>query len=135
MANQPSDPSDPMAPMDALGDPTRRAIFERLREGPSRVGELARGLPVTRPAVSQHLRVLREAGLVRDERVGTSRIYRLDPHGLDALRRYLDAFWTEALEQFREAAERDETAERERGRGERERRLPADRRRRKGVER
>ena len=86
--------------LDALGDPTRRTIFERLRRGPSAVGELAQGLPVSRPAVSQHLRVLREAGLVTEERQGTRRIYRLDPDGLAELRAAFDQFWTDALAGF-----------------------------------
>ena len=92
--------------MSALGDSTRRAIFERLGEGPSAVGELARELPVSRPAVSQHLRVLKEAGLVRDQRVGNRRLYRLDPDGVGALRAYLDRFWNRSLGAFKEAAER-----------------------------
>lgn len=83
--------------MDALGDATRRAIFERLRSGPLAVGELARGLPVSRPAVSQHLRVLKEAGLVRDTQVGTRRLYQLDPDGLAGLRAYFEQYWGEAL--------------------------------------
>jgi DNA-binding transcriptional ArsR family regulator len=91
--------------MDALGDPTRRAIFERLRSGPRAVGELANELPVSRPAVSQHLRVLREAGLVTERRNGTRRIYRVDPDGLATLRAYFDEFWNEALAAFKEAAE------------------------------
>ena len=99
--------------MDALGDPTRRAIFERLRRGPQAVGELAQGLPVSRPAVSQHLRVLREAGLVDERRNGTRRIYRLDPHGLAELRDYFDSFWSEALAAFKEAAEGGTDAERD----------------------
>jgi DNA-binding transcriptional ArsR family regulator len=92
--------------MDALGDPTRREIMERLREGPRPVGEIAAGLPISRPAVSQHLRVLREAGLVSERREGTRRIYSLDPKGLDELRAYLDQFWTDALAAFKAAAER-----------------------------
>jgi DNA-binding transcriptional ArsR family regulator len=91
--------------MDALGDPTRRAIFERLRRGPRAVGELAADLPVSRPAVSQHLRVLREAGLVTERRHGTRRIYRVDPAGLEALRSYFEAFWEEALAAFEAAAD------------------------------
>ena len=75
--------------MDALGDPTRRAIFERLQSGPRAVGELARELPVSRPAVSQHLKVLKDAGLVRDQADGTRRLYQIDPAGLAALRSYL----------------------------------------------
>ncbi len=92
----------------ALGDPTRRAIFERLGAGPRAVGDLAEGLPVSRPAVSQHLRVLKEAGLVLDERAGTRRLYRLDPDGVAGLRAYFDRFWTQALPAFKAAAERAE---------------------------
>ena len=91
--------------LDALGDPTRRAIFELLGERPRAVGELARELPVSRPAVSQHLRVLKEAGLVTERRNGTRRIYRLDPGGVDGLRAYFEAFWTEALASFKAAAD------------------------------
>jgi DNA-binding transcriptional ArsR family regulator len=91
---------------DALGDPTRRAIFERLARGPTAVGELARELPVSRPAVSQHLRVLKRAGLVSDQREGSRRLYEIDLDGIDALRTYLDSFWTDALAAFRKAAER-----------------------------
>jgi DNA-binding transcriptional ArsR family regulator len=91
--------------MDALGDPTRRAIFEQLRRGPRAVGEIADELPVSRPAVSQHLRVLKEAGLVTERRDGTRRLYRLDPDGLAQVRRYFDDFWTEALAGFKAAAE------------------------------
>src|SRR3954447_2263148 len=91
--------------MNALGDPTRRAIFERLRAGPKAVGALAAGLPVSRPAVSQHLRVLKEAGLVTERRDGTRRIYELAPDGLAELRSYFDRFWTEALANFKAAAE------------------------------
>jgi DNA-binding transcriptional ArsR family regulator len=93
--------------MDALGDPTRRAIFERLRRGPRAVGEIAAELPVSRPAVSQHLRVLKDAGLVTERREGTRRLYRLDPDGLGELRDYFDDFWTEALAGFKAAAERE----------------------------
>jgi DNA-binding transcriptional ArsR family regulator len=81
----------------ALGDGTRRAIVERLAHGPLAVGELARDLPVSRPAVSQHLKVLKSAGLVRDRAAGTRRVYQLDPTGLEALRADLDRFWTRAL--------------------------------------
>ncbi|HYM71176.1 MAG TPA: metalloregulator ArsR/SmtB family transcription factor [bacterium] len=94
--------------LDALGDPTRRAVFERLRRGPRAVGQLARVFPVSRPAISQHLRVLKDAGLVRDERVGTRRFYRVDPVGLAELRAYAESFWTEALGRFKEMAERDQ---------------------------
>ena len=92
--------------MDALGDPTRRRIFELLQAGPRAVGELAGELPVSRPAVSQHLRVLKEAGLVTERREGT-RIYRLDPNGLGELRAYFDKFWTVALESFEAAVARN----------------------------
>src|SRR6266511_4195342 len=91
--------------LDALGEPTRRAVFERLRKGPLPVGELARGLPVSRPAVSQHLRVLKGAGLVTDQREGARRLYRIDRDGLEGLRAYLDRFWDEALAGFKERAE------------------------------
>ena len=91
--------------MTALGDPTRRAIFERLADGPLSVGTIARGLPVSRPAVSQHLRVLKHAGLVRDRPVANRRVYSLDPHGLEALRTYFDQFWNKALVAFKAAAE------------------------------
>ena len=92
---------------DALGDPTRRTIFERLREGPRSVGELADGLPVSRPAVSQHLRVLKQAGLVSDSKNGTRRYYRVDPDGLLEIREMFDRFWTDALERFREEARKE----------------------------
>ena len=92
----------------ALGDPTRRAIFERLRRGPRPVGELARDLPVTRPAVSQHLRVLKDAGLVTERREGTRRLYAVDPAAVVGLRDYFDGFWNDALESFRAAAEAEE---------------------------
>jgi DNA-binding transcriptional ArsR family regulator len=91
--------------MDALGDRTRRAIFEQLRKGPRAVGEIADELPVSRPAVSQHLRVLKEAGLVTERRNGTRRIYRVDPDGVATLRAYFDEFWNEALAAFKGAAE------------------------------
>src|SRR3954449_4752259 len=89
----------------ALGDPTRRAIFERLVEGPRAVGELARALPVTRPAVSQHLKVLKSAGLVVDRPAGKQRIYEVDREGLEALRAELDRFWTTTLEAYKEVVE------------------------------
>jgi len=97
---------------DALGDRTRRAIFSRLARRPCAVGELARELPVSRPAVSQHLKVLKEAGLVRDERDGNRRIYRVDPAGLEALRADLDRFWTIALEGFKATVEQREGQDR-----------------------
>lgn len=86
----------------ALADPTRRTILERLRRGPSPVGLLAAELPVTRPAVSQHLRVLKEAGLVREQRVGTRHIYGVEPRGLAELRAYLEQFWGDVLGAFKE---------------------------------
>lgn len=89
----------------ALADPTRRAVFERLADGPLSVGEIARDMPVSRPAVSQHLRVLKGAGLVRDRASGTRRIYAIDPDGIGAMRAYLDRFWNSALAAFKEAAE------------------------------
>lgn len=92
----------------ALGDPTRRTILERLGRGPMPVGRLADGLPVSRPAVSQHLKVLKEAGLVTDEAEGTRRIYRIDPAGLGAIRRWLDQFWGVSLAAFAEEVDRDE---------------------------
>jgi DNA-binding transcriptional ArsR family regulator len=90
----------------ALTDPTRRAIFERLRDGPRPVVDIARGLPVTRPAVSQHLKVLKEAGLVDDRAEGTRRIYQIDPKGLGAMRAWLDQFWDSALSAFAAEVER-----------------------------
>jgi DNA-binding transcriptional ArsR family regulator len=92
-------------PLTALGDPTRREIFERLADRPRAVGELAGELPVSRPAVSQHLKVLKDAGLVSDRRAGNRRIYQLDPEGIDALRSYLDRFWQQSLAAFKAAAE------------------------------
>ena len=92
--------------LQCLSDPTRREVFERLRSGPKSVGELARGLPVSRPAVSQHLKALKEAGLVNDEPDGARRIYHIDPHGLGELRRWLDQFWDGALEAFKREVEK-----------------------------
>jgi DNA-binding transcriptional ArsR family regulator len=89
----------------ALGDPTRRAIFEHLAARPRAVGELARELPVSRPAVSQHLKVLKGAGLVIDRPVGTRRIYEVDPDGLAELRAYFDRFWNQALAAYKTAVE------------------------------
>jgi DNA-binding transcriptional ArsR family regulator len=91
----------------ALADPTRRKVFERLKNGPRAVGEIALGLPVSRPAVSQHLKVLKEAGLVADHAEGTRRVYYIDPEGLGALRKWLDQFWDQALAAFQEEVERD----------------------------
>ena len=92
----------------ALADPTRRQVFERLRSGGLSVGEIAHGLPVSRPAVSQHLKVLKEAGLVADEAQGTRRVYHIDPHGLGELRAWLDQFWAVALDAFKAEVEREE---------------------------
>jgi DNA-binding transcriptional ArsR family regulator len=94
--------------LSALGDPTRRAIFEHLAERPRAVGELASELPVSRPAVSQHLRVLKEAGLVSEQREGTRRVYRVEPEGVAELREYADRFWERALANFKQAAEADQ---------------------------
>jgi len=93
--------------LQSLSDPTRRQVFERLRAGPQSVGVLARGLPVSRPAVSQHLKVLKEAGLVNDRSEGARRVYYIDPQGLGELRRWLDRFWDDALESFRDEVERE----------------------------
>jgi DNA-binding transcriptional ArsR family regulator len=90
--------------MTALGDPTRQTIFDRLSDGPRPVGELAAGLPITRPAVSQHLRVLKDVGLVIDRREGTRRLYQVDPAGLAVLRTYLDQFWERSLAAFESTA-------------------------------
>ena len=90
---------------DALGDPTRRAIFERLADGPRAVGELAEELPISRPAVSQHLKVLKEARLVMDRPVGNRRIYQLDPGGVSVLRAQLDQFWSKALAAYKQVVE------------------------------
>ena len=89
----------------ALGDPTRRDIFERLARGPSAVGDLAQGLPITRPAVSQHLRVLKEAQLVTETPEGTRHIYRIDPRGIAAMREWLDAHWAKSLDAFKDFAD------------------------------
>jgi DNA-binding transcriptional ArsR family regulator len=94
--------------LDALGDPTRRAVLEVLEGGARPVGEIARGLPVSRPAVSQHLRVLKEAGLVRDRKEGTRRLYSVEAEGLRALREYLERYWDVALASFKEHVEAKE---------------------------
>jgi DNA-binding transcriptional ArsR family regulator len=91
----------------ALADPTRRAVFERIAAGPQSVGALAAQLPVSRPAVSQHLKVLKEAGLVRDEPRGVTRVYHLDPAGLGVIRRWLDEQWERSLQNFKELAEKE----------------------------
>ena len=91
--------------LDALGDPTRRAILESLLKGPQPVGELARGLPVSRPAVSQHLRILKHAHLVVDRPEGNRRLYALNPAGVEALRAYFDRFWDQALAAYKRAAD------------------------------
>jgi DNA-binding transcriptional ArsR family regulator len=106
-------PSALIEPMDALGEPTRRAIFERLAESPRAVGELAREFPVSRPAVSQHLKVLKDARLVIDRPAGTRRIYEVDPTGLRELRDYLDRFWGSALSAYKAAVEQSNSEESE----------------------
>jgi DNA-binding transcriptional ArsR family regulator len=95
------------AALDAVGDRTRRQILDVLRDGPLPVARLAEALPVTRPAVSQHLKVLKEAGLVVDRADGTRRLYELDPAGIEALQRYTSGLWTSALERFAESAVKD----------------------------
>lgn len=102
-------PSDRMR---ALADPTRLAVFEALTSGPKAVHEIARDLPVSRPAVSQHLKVLKEAGLVADSAAGTRRLYRIDPDGVGALRAYLDRFWNQALLAFKARVEQSPEEER-----------------------
>jgi DNA-binding transcriptional ArsR family regulator len=101
--------------LSALADPTRRRVFERLRSGPQAVGAIARGMPVSRPAVSQHLKVLKEAGLVIDRPEGTRRVYYIDPNGLGALRGWLDQFWDRALAAFNAEIERGKRDDRGEG--------------------
>jgi DNA-binding transcriptional ArsR family regulator len=103
MANQPA--------FAALADPTRRQVFERLAGGPRSVGDLADGLPVSRPAVSQHLKVLKAAGLVIDRPEGARRVYQIDPQGLGQIRAWLDRFWDQALEAFKAEAEKPDDNE------------------------
>ena len=91
-----------------MSDPTRRRVFEGLADGPRSVAAIARDLPVSRPAVSQHLRVLKDAGLVFDTKQGTRRLYQIDPEGVDNIRKYFDQFWNRALAAFKEAADRPE---------------------------
>jgi DNA-binding transcriptional ArsR family regulator len=98
--------------MNALGDPTRRAIFEQLATGPRPVGELAKNLPVSRPAVSQHLRVLKSAGLVSERPEGTRRVYSVDPNGVAAVRAYFEGFWDALLADFKAEAEAQERRKR-----------------------
>jgi DNA-binding transcriptional ArsR family regulator len=97
---------------DALGDPTRRAVFKRLRAGARSVGEIAKGMAVSRPAVSQHLKVLKTARLVIDHADGTRRLYAVDTTGLEEIRKWLDGFWDETLAAFKTAAEREAAKER-----------------------
>ncbi len=99
--------ANPPAGFVALADPTRRRIFERIARKPVSVGAIAEELPVSRPAVSQHLRILQHAGLVTHERDGTRRLYRLNPSGIESMRRYLDRFWDRALAAFKAAAEKE----------------------------
>lgn len=96
------------AALAALADPTRRLIFEKLNSGPKAVGAIARDLPVSRPAVSQHLKVLKNAGLVTDRPEGTRRVYYIDPHGIGVLRKWLDQFWDAALHAYAEEVNRPE---------------------------
>jgi len=110
------------AGLDALGDPTRMAIFQKLAGGPTAVNELARAMPVSRPAVSQHLRVLKGAGLVTDTKSGTRRLYQLNPEGVARLRAHFDQMWTKAMSSYQAAAENKtagETHARQRGRSRR----------------
>jgi DNA-binding transcriptional ArsR family regulator len=93
----------------ALADPTRRKVFEQLRRGPKSVGRIAAEMPVSRPAVSQHLRVLKKAGLVADRAEGTRRVYCIDPHGLAAIRIWLDQFWDDALTAFQSELSKGES--------------------------
>ena len=93
------------AKLDALGDATRRAILDRLLKGPLPVGKLARDFPVSRPAISQHLRILKQANLVVDRPAGNRRVYQLNPEGFDSLRDYFDQFWTQALTAFKKKVE------------------------------
>ena len=95
----------PHAQLDALGDATRRAILSRLLAGPMPVGQLAADFPVSRPAISQHLRILKNANLVLDRAAGNRRLYQLNPHGFNSLREYLDEFWTQALTAFKNKVE------------------------------
>jgi DNA-binding transcriptional ArsR family regulator len=97
----------------ALADPTRRLVFERLGIGPAAVGEIARGLPVSRPAVSQHLKVLKDAGLVTDRPDGARRVYQIDPKGLGAIRAWLDQFWTVAMDAYATEVERQVSEKKE----------------------
>jgi DNA-binding transcriptional ArsR family regulator len=98
--------------LDALGDPTRRTVFKRLRGGARSVGELAEGMDVSRPAVSQHLKILKAARLVTDRAEGTRRLYAIDTRAIEALRKWLEGFWDEPLTAFKEAAEREAAKER-----------------------
>jgi DNA-binding transcriptional ArsR family regulator len=110
------------AGLDALGDATRMAIFQKLAGGPIAVNQLARAMPVSRPAVSQHLRVLKDAGLVTDLKAGTRRMYRLNPEGVARLRAHFDQMWTKAMKSFQAEAEKPATGEKHgkpRGRGRR----------------
>jgi DNA-binding transcriptional ArsR family regulator len=101
-----------LAALTALSDPTRRLIFERLSAGPQPVGRLAHGLPISRPAVSQHLAALKAAGLVMDHAQGAKRIYRIDPHGLASIRAWLDQFWTASLDAFQAEISKPEEKDR-----------------------
>ena len=105
---------NPARALDCLGDPTRRTVFERLRSGPMSVGEIAETMTISRPAVSQHLALLKEAGLVKNEPVGTRRVYYIDPHGLSVVRAWFDQFWDQALMSFQvEVARRVQSEEKD----------------------
>jgi len=95
--------------LDALGDPTRRAILSQLRRGPLPVGALAKAFPISRPAIAQHLKILKDARLVSDRAEGTRRLYQLDPAGFESVRAYLDQFWTTALDAFKQKADAEST--------------------------
>jgi|SRR6476661_10337121 DNA-binding transcriptional ArsR family regulator len=99
----------------ALADPTRRRVFERLKSGPKAVGAIARGMPVSRPAVSQHLKALKDAGLVADRPDGTRRVYYIDPHGLGGVRQWLDQFWNDALDALQAEVERAVSESKDKG--------------------
>src|SRR6266540_2179053 len=98
--------------LDALGDPTRRLVFKRLRGGSRSVGEIAEGMDVSRPAVSQHLKILKAARLVTDRAEGTRRVYAIDTRGMEAVRKWVDGFWSETLSAFKDAVEREAAKER-----------------------
>jgi len=113
----------------ALADPTRLAILQSLAQRPLPVAELARGFPISRPAISQHLRILKDAGLVSDTAAGTQRIYQIDPAGIAALKAHFDALWTDVLDQFKLAAESGQTTAPANAMSKEEKHVPSSRRR------